>query len=348
METVQVSLHSCDYCQMVVFDLNPKFERLAKYLHALKDQMDRGAFGKEPLPENGEKEEDMASKGSLFDITYDDLCAGAAAGCQFSKSLMEDEWISRVEIQDNARRYLDIDNPDSVGWRFRDSSLWLEDFLPEANTGNTLQRINEKLGDSLHASRLWASMYQGTQNLLDIEYIQLFGLWDPDSRKIICRTRHSFQVYADPENPASDYISNRPIAKDPGSSNNLAMASSWLKSCSENHSCKAMQGEMPSRLIEITSTPVQTMLRLKAMETTDHVPFAALSYCCGGEQSMQLTRSNVADYQQAIPFEEQAQTIKDAIKVCQSIGLQYLWVDALCIVQNNPNDKSYSYILNSI
>jgi hypothetical protein len=118
------------------------------------------------------------------------------------------------------------------------------------------------------------------------------------------------------------------------------MASSWLKSCQENHSCKAMQGEMPSRLIEITSTPVQTMLRLKAMETTDHVPFAALSYCWGGEQPMQLTRSNFTDYEQMIPFEEQAQTIKDAIKVCQSIGLQYLWVDALCIVQNDPNDKS--------
>jgi hypothetical protein len=340
MESVQVNLYSCDYCQKVVFDINPEFERLTTYLYALKDQVNRGALWKEPLPESGEQEEDMASRGQLFDITYDDLCAGAANGCQFFKDLMEDEWISRVEIQNNARRHLDIDNPDSVGWGFRDSSLWLEDLLPEANPENTLQKINEKLEESVHTCCLWASTYQGTSSPLDIEYIQFFGLWDPDSRKIICRARHSFQVYAHPDDPASDYVSNRPIARYPGSSNNLAMVSSWLKSCQENHSCKAMQGEMPSRLIEITSTPEQTMLRLKAMETTDHVPFAVLSYCWGGEQPMQLTRSNFTDYERAILFEEQAQTIKDAIKVCQSIGLQYLWVDALCIVQNDLNDKS--------
>jgi hypothetical protein len=128
--------------------------------------MDRGALWKKPLPESGENEEDMVGEGSLFDITYDDLCAGVAAGCQFFKSLMEDEWISRVEIQHNARRHLDIDNPDSVGWGFRDSSLWIEDFLREVNTENTLQKINEKLGDSLHASRLWASTYQGTEFLV--------------------------------------------------------------------------------------------------------------------------------------------------------------------------------------
>jgi hypothetical protein len=99
MESVQVNLHSCDYCQKVVFDIKLEFERLTTYLYALIDQVNRGALGKEPLPKSGEQEEDMASKGQLFDITYDDLCAGAANGCQFFKDLMEDEWISRVEIQ---------------------------------------------------------------------------------------------------------------------------------------------------------------------------------------------------------------------------------------------------------
>jgi hypothetical protein len=98
MATVQVNFHSCDYCQKVVFDLNPEFERSSKYLLALKDQIDRGAWGKEGLPESGEDKADLASRGLLFDITYDDICAGAAAGCQFFKSLMEKEWISLVQI----------------------------------------------------------------------------------------------------------------------------------------------------------------------------------------------------------------------------------------------------------
>ena len=341
METLQVNLHSCAYCQKVVFDLVPESERTATYLLALKDQMNRGVLGREPLPDRGRRdEENMGDRSPLFDITYDDLSAGAAAGCDFFKNLMEDEWISRVEIQNNARRDLDIDNPDSVGWGFRDSSLWVDTWMPKENPENTLLKINEKLGDSLHACRLWASQYQGTGNPLDIEFVHFFGLWDPDTRKIICRARHSFQVYAHSDDPAADYVSNRPIARYPGSTSSLAKAASWLKYCQENHDCKSFQNKMPSRLIEITSTSEGTMLRLRKIYTIDHAPFAALSYCWGGEQPMQLTGTNLAEYEHAIPLEDQPQTIKDAIKVCQSIGLGYLWVDALCIVQDDPDDKS--------
>jgi hypothetical protein len=34
------------------------------------------------------------------------------------------------------------------------------------------------------------------------------------------------------------------------------------------------------------------------------------------------------------------QTIQDAISVTHRLGIRYLWVDALCIIQDNPIDKS--------
>ena len=46
---------------------------------------------------------------------------------------------------------------------------------------------------------------------------------------------------------------------------------------------------------------------------------------------MKCLSSNILSYGTAIPFEEQLPTIKDAAKVCQGIGLQYIWIDALCI-----------------
>ena len=101
-----------------------------------------------------------------------------------------------------------------------------------------------------------------------------------------------------------------------------------------------MLGVMPPLLIEVTGTSETISLRLRQTEELGRVPFAALTYCWGGEQPMKCLSSNILSYGTAIPFEKQLPTIKDAAKVCQRIGLQYLWIDALCIIQHDSNDKT--------
>ncbi|KAI1749902.1 heterokaryon incompatibility protein-domain-containing protein [Xylaria castorea] len=283
----------------------------------------------------------MAEDGSLFDVTFGELCTGAAAGCQLFKWIMNDEWISRETIHSIAQKDMIIDDPNKkLGWSFRDSSLWFDKWLGKPCPENTLHKIRPNLGDTLNQCRLWASVYQGTGNPLDIEFIQFFGLWDPVTQKIVYRTRHGLYAFAEPGDPASSTVSTRPIAKYPGSSTNLVKMSSWLKDCQEHHSCKNMPGAMPMRLIEIMGTSETISLRLRQTEEVGRVPFAALSYCWGGEQPMKCLSSNIVSYGTAIPFEKQPPTIKDAVKVCQGMGLQYLWIDALCIIQDDPNDKS--------
>jgi hypothetical protein len=39
-----------------------------------------------------------------------------------------------------------------------------------------------------------------------------------------------------------------------------------------------------------------------------------------------------------IPVVNIPATIKDAIRVAKSLGYQYLWIDALCIIQDDPQD----------
>ena len=342
MDTVQFQTHTCDHCQKVIFDLRDEFERSAKAVFDLQDQLESGAFGVNPQSENNQKDEtNMAERGELFNVTFDELCTGAAAGCQLFNWITDAEWISRETIHSLARKDMPIDDPNhKVGWSFRDSSLWFEGWLGEPCPENTLHKIRPSRGDSLDQCRLWASTYQSTGNPLDIEFIQFFGLWDPITQKIVCRTRHGFQAFAEPGNPSSTTVSNRPIARYPGSTENIVRILSWLSDCQEHHNCKTILGAMPARLIEITGTSETISLRLRETEEVGRVPFAALSYCWGGEQPLRCLSSNIVSYRTAIPFEKQPPTIQDAAKVCQGMGLQFLWLDALCIIQDDSNDKS--------
>ena len=40
-----------------------------------------------------------------------------------------------------------------------------------------------------------------------------------------------------------------------------------------------------------------------------------------------------------IPLDSLPRTIRDIVSVCRQLGQQYLWVDALCIIQDNAADK---------
>ncbi|KAI0911866.1 hypothetical protein F4824DRAFT_494559 [Ustulina deusta] len=103
----------------------------------------------------------MAEKGVLFDVTFGELCAGATAGCHLFNWIMDDEWISREAIHGVARRDMIIDDPNhKLGWAFRDSSLWLDEWLPKPCPENTLHKIRASLGGSLNQCCLWASTYQ--------------------------------------------------------------------------------------------------------------------------------------------------------------------------------------------
>lgn len=73
-------------------------------------------------------------------------------------------------------------------------------------------------------------------------------------------------------------------------------------------------------------------------------PYAALSYCWGGSQSMILTTSNVDSLTQRIDRSKLPQTVEDAIKSVRRLGLRFLWIDALCIMQDSPSDMDLEIV----
>ncbi|KAI1191913.1 heterokaryon incompatibility protein-domain-containing protein, partial [Nemania serpens] len=102
------------------------------------------------------------------------------------------------------------------------------------------------------------------------------------------------------------------------------------------------KGVKPRRLLRIEKPRDQPM-RLK-LQSTDELgilpPFAALSYCWGGIQTFRCAGSTMTGFMAEIHFHNLPTTIQDAVTVCEQLGVQYLWVDSLCILQDNEMDKA--------
>ncbi len=81
-------------------------------------------------------------------------------------------------------------------------------------------------------------------------------------------------------------------------------------------------------------------LRL-ASEFTRPVPYVALSYCWGREQRQKTTKTNLEEQQQNIAYDILPKTLQDAIKVTANLGYKYVWIDSLCIIQDDEADKSF-------
>jgi Heterokaryon incompatibility protein (HET) len=154
-------------------------------------------------------------------------------------------------------------------------------------------------------------------------------------------------------------VSSRTLKAFPGSGSVLEKAAACFRGCHTSHGCfkPELRSAGPSRLLLIS--PAFGNISLSEGFEIQHLSrYAALSrshpayrigksanwylkgYCWGGDQVFSLKKSNIDAYKTSIPHETLPQTIKDAVKVTLRLGLSYLWVDSLCIVQDDDDDKS--------
>ncbi|KAH8763870.1 heterokaryon incompatibility protein-domain-containing protein, partial [Hyaloscypha finlandica] len=66
--------------------------------------------------------------------------------------------------------------------------------------------------------------------------------------------------------------------------------------------------------------------------------YATLSHCWGSLSFQTLKKDNLNAFQKRIPTEALTNTFQDAIYIVRYLGLNYLWIDSLCIVQDDEND----------
>jgi hypothetical protein len=142
------------------------------------------------------------------------------------------------------------------------------------------------------------------------------------------------------DNPAGNYFRTRDVNPAVGSQSAYEQALRWMKECTESHSdCQSPKiGPLPTRVIDVHSFSVNGDPRLFITEGLE-APYAALSYCWGAKQPNSLLGERLPDYVKCIPRANLPQTIQDAITATANLGLRYLWVDSMCIIQDSSTDK---------
>jgi hypothetical protein len=117
----------------------------------------------------------------------------------------------------------------------------------------------------------------------------------------------------------------------------LDIAKEWMDECCKNHKdCnKKENNALPTRLISIAGDDLRLV---STVDWQTKPPYSTLSHRWGDESFLKLTEQNHDSFLKVIPNEELPKTFRDAVHISQRLGLDYLWIDSLCILQGDIED----------
>jgi hypothetical protein len=115
----------------------------------------------------------------------------------------------------------------------------------------------------------------------------------------------------------------------------------WIRACDTTHEmCQRNSTQepptMPTRLVQVDDP-----ICLVATSSITSSRYAALSHCWGvlnDSEKFCTYKSNIKQLQELINVESLPRTFRDAVTVTRGLGLKYIWIDSLCIIQDDTDD----------
>ena len=159
------------------------------------------------------------------------------------------------------------------------------------------------------------------------------------------RTLLTLVIIGSPQVRDTNIPEGQPLELNAASDSLKKIISGWLEECNqlhkECHESSAVEGEvsgkLPVRVLDLGLPHDRCEPRLLE-EHGFSSPYVALSHCWGLSRHIVTDTTNLELHKTRIPYSCLPKTFQDAILLTKSIGIRYLWIDSLCIIQDNIQD----------
>ncbi|KAL2688003.1 heterokaryon incompatibility protein-domain-containing protein, partial [Phyllosticta citricarpa] len=121
----------------------------------------------------------------------------------------------------------------------------------------------------------------------------------------------------------------------------------WVDDCVNcrrgHENCDRKKSVLPTRVIDVQSNPPKVVLSHGKSDI-----YVALSHCWGGLIETRLLHKTFDAFTaKGIPEETLPPTFRDALFVIRQLGIRWIWIDALCIIQDDDGDWEREALLMS-
>ncbi|XXH02799.1 hypothetical protein Hte_009186 [Hypoxylon texense] len=132
-----------------------------------------------------------------------------------------------------------------------------------------------------------------------------------------------------------------PVAASSRSIQCLSFARAALDQCLNKHGdCGQSSGdpELPTRVLDLGLD--DSAIKLLEPTPGTRARYVALSHCWGaaGAKRLETKQASLEGLKSSVPWTALPPTFQDAVTVARCVGIRYLWIDSLCIIQDSAAD----------
>ncbi|KAL2132694.1 hypothetical protein VTI74DRAFT_3474 [Chaetomium olivicolor] len=127
----------------------------------------------------------------------------------------------------------------------------------------------------------------------------------------------------------------------------IVTVKNWLAEChrlGHDHSLCKPPGSLrlPKRLLHLQATGTTDSLKLVVTDRLHPATrYTTLSHCWGppsARSPLKTTWSSITDFQKEILYNWLPRNFKDAVTFTRMLNIDYIWIDSLCIIQDDTQD----------
>jgi hypothetical protein len=150
------------------------------------------------------------------------------------------------------------------------------------------------------------------------------------------RTRENWRIWEDYYSPTR----SKPISR-------FNLLKEWLYEYNTKYPhCERISAKndppLPIRVLEISEGNRAEPFKIKLhISNGEYAQYIALSHCWGSQSPLKTLKTNLKEHQEQILYDNMLETFQIAVLIAWYISCPYLWIDSLCIMQDDGNDWEF-------